>query len=701
VNALINRALRARETVAILSERDAKSTPVKASEVWLALLERIPLAEDELVKNAGGLPRGEANWRWTSDDLAKAKWISKDPSGNGLWTLTREGERALEEFPDATTFAARAHGLYQEWAKTRDNARDEELRSVILPSRPDQTKVIEAARLFVDRGFKDELSVFAQGRSVWNEAAADELVERFVNAAPVDAQGFVDRLAVQLKSASDDAVLLMAELVAFQLLPIAHAIGERAKNERVNAVLALMGLPVEVPVEVRSAFAGGSFNPGPGMMSNVAGGLMILVRAVRDWLALDEERKVRLLADPLDWRTFVLGVKGDGFPSQRNALMYMVHPQFFGAIVSEDNKRAIRDAFLGEIERSTGDLDQDLFNITTALQVKEKKPIHFYDEPWRARWQAASLVDQEEVNPNSESASLAARSLGELSATLNMPEAWLSEVIDLVESKKQMVLYGPPGTGKTYLARELGRYISGGKDTTTIVQFHPSYSYEDFFEGYRPVTNDSGILSFTLKPGPFRLIADAARLNPEFKYVLVIDEINRGNLSKIFGELYFLLEYRDEELQLLYGKQEVEGVAEHFTLPPNVYIIGTMNTADRSIALLDSAMRRRFAFVELHPERQPVRDMFTSWLKGRAMETELGALLEKLNSRISEDQFKIGPSYLMKEDMTEERLALVWKHEILPLLEELHFGEGVNVSERYGLESLRKSALAAGDEKGA
>src|SRR5205814_5261615 len=119
-------------------------------------------------------------------------------------------------------------------------------------------------------------------------------------------------------------------------------------------------------------------------------------------------------------------------------------------------------------------------------------------------------------------------------------------------------------------------------------------TYEDFFEGFRPKSTADGRLEFELRPGAFRKLAEEAREHPSTVYILIIDEINRGNLAKIFGELYFLLEYRDHRVRLQYSQED-------FTLPANFYMIGTINTADRSIALVDAAMRRRFAFVEMHP----------------------------------------------------------------------------------------------------
>ena len=150
---------------------------------------------------------------------------------------------------------------------------------------------------------------------------------------------------------------------------------------------------------------------------------------------------------------------------------------------------------------------------------------------------------------------------------------------------------GAPGTGKTYVAQKLAECLAGSSKRVRLVQFHPSYAYEDFVQGFRP-TLEGGRHGFELRDGPLLDVAQGAREAGNEIHVLVIDEINRGNLSKVLGELYFLLEYRSVEMRLQYSD-------ELFSLPENLWIIGTMNTADRSIALVDLALRRRFHFVEL------------------------------------------------------------------------------------------------------
>jgi 5-methylcytosine-specific restriction protein B len=273
----------------------------------------------------------------------------------------------------------------------------------------------------------------------------------------------------------------------------------------------------------------------------------------------------------------------------------------------------------------------------------------------------------------------------ETAADLLMDRAELQKIADLLWERRQVIFYGPPGTGKTYLAKALARHLTDDS-AVRLVQFHPSYTYEDFFEGFRPKSADdgTGALTFDLTPGPFRLFAEAAKDNPTTPYILIIDEINRANLAKVFGELYFLLEYRDEAISLQYSPKE------EFTLPPNLFLIGTMNTADRSIARIDTAMRRRFAFIELDPRIPPVQGLLARWLEFKKLPDEPAVLLDALNSRLADADAAIGPSYLMKPSIYErtDGLDRVWQYEIMPLLEDLFYGQH-DIGSQYGLPSLR------------
>ena len=267
------------------------------------------------------------------------------------------------------------------------------------------------------------------------------------------------------------------------------------------------------------------------------------------------------------------------------------------------------------------------------------------------------------------------KSLNSLADELHLTPDFLEEISSLLDDKRQVIFQGPPGTGKTHLAQELAKFLADSEsgERITPVQFHPSYSYEDFVRGFRPTFRE-GQVGFKLQDGPLLRAARKARDEPGFKHFLIIDEINRGNLAKLFGELYFLLEYRDEPIHMQYQEED----EEDFSLPENLYIIGTMNTADRSIALVDLALRRRFHFVEFHPDSEPVKCLLRRWLERQELQETLGIVdvIEKANELLQNDRHAaIGPSYFMKEDLDRKMVERIWKHSIIPYIEECLFGD--------------------------
>ncbi|MDR6572471.1 hypothetical protein J2X60_001111 [Curtobacterium sp. 320] len=674
--------------------------PVRRRAVWDSVVADLPMTDTESTFVASRPePRGRNAFWFGTSMLGRAGFLQK--SGDGLWTITDEGRRAVEQNPDPTEFRKEATRSARERTKTLMADRAARLGVAILAPDAGAERVREASERFRERGLRRLASVFAEHRSVWRPEVAAELIRCFVDREEVPGETFLDKLRDQFAGASDDACLLMAELVAWQLLPL-QTPGERKKRERVEALLSLMREPVVIPADVDQAFRSWSFNPGQGMAQGIHNALSIVVRLVDQWVSLADEERETLLDDPWAWRDFVAAVPGTPFPTLRNELMYLVHPDSFGEVISAVDRERIRSVFRGEVSGDVDvtevadDPDREFLEITLALQTKENGPAVYYREPLKSRWaddsdDSSGPVDEHEELEPTIPAPRSTRTPftpvnSQLAGALHMPEPWLQDTLDLIERRKQVILYGPPGTGKTFLAQALSKHITDGTDgETTIVQFHPTYSYEDFFEGFRPVANDdSGNLAFSLRRGPLRRLADSAAANPEANYFLVIDEINRGNIAKVFGELYFLLEYRDSEISLLYSD-------EPFTLPSNIFVIGTMNTADRSIAMLDAAMRRRFAFIELHPERDPVRDVLAGWVATKGLQDDRASLLTRLNAAIADHDAKVGPSFLMR-DLDADGLADVWRYEILPLLAEHHYGDGVDLEARYGLAALRRQA---------
>ena len=292
--------------------------------------------------------------------------------------------------------------------------------------------------------------------------------------------------------------------------------------------------------------------------------------------------------------------------------------------------------------------------------------------------------DEQEEGDDSQSNEIDLRALAN---ELHLTVEFLENIQMLLNDKRQVVFQGPPGTGKTYVAQKLAKHLAGSAERVTLVQLHPSYAYEDFVRGFRPTLKD-GQAGFELRDGPLLRAARLARADQNQDHFLVIDEINRGNIAKVFGELYFLLEYRDQEIRLQYqGDDE-----EDFSLPSNLYIIGTMNTADRSIALVDLALRRRFYFVEFHPDEEPVKGVLRRWLEEKAHGMEWVAdVVERANEMLSDDRnAAIGPSYFMNGSLNKLGIERIWKHSVLPYIEERLFGESDRLSE-FDLDNLRGS----------
>lgn len=262
-------------------------------------------------------------------------------------------------------------------------------------------------------------------------------------------------------------------------------------------------------------------------------------------------------------------------------------------------------------------------------------------------------------------------------------EVYGTDVIDLIEIleyKKNIILQGSPGVGKTYTGKRLAWAIMGEKDDNRImqVQFHQSYSYDDFVMGLRPTENGG----FRFEHGPFYEMCKRAAADISHRpYFFIIDEINRGNMSKVLGEMFSLIEkdHRNEEIMLKYN-------GELFSVPDNLYIIGTMNTADRGLVMLDYALRRRFAFITVEPKfRSNGFRQLMNYSNNQRFNKIIRDIVE-LNKEICKDEmlgpgFQIGHSYFCgHERVTDSILKNIITFEILPLLDEYWYDSPEKVS---------------------
>jgi MoxR-like ATPase len=437
-------------------------------------------------------------------------------------------------------------------------------------------------------------------------------------------------------------------------------------------------------------FAGGAYG-GPGPQSSIHRGIIDggdaakarLARSLRHLLYDADvdvaERLDDVINDP-EWKVFGLG------ESLAVKALAVVRPDEWLPVfpyAGDMGKKRLMQAPALAIEP----LDETEFDtagkraVESNRRLRERLEPLFSEDPWAQGQFLYWLRDREAAARPPQSGVRA------LADELLLDAAWLEDTLELLRDKRQIIFYGPPGTGKTFVARRLAEHIAQDPARVEIVQFHPSYAYEDFVEGYRPTTDQSdGHVRFEIKPGPLRRLASDASAS-ESDWCLLIDEINRGNISKIFGELYYLLEYRDEPIRAQYG-----GL---FRLPTNLYLIGTMNTADRSIALLDAALRRRFHFVPFFPDQPPIQGLLRRWLERRRPGMEYVAdLVDRVNAQLPDRHLQIGPSHFMTSRLDDQWLRKIWRASILPYLEEQFFDEPQRV-EVFALDRLLQNDPAS------
>ena len=561
--------------------------------------------------------------------------------------------------------------------------------------------VYAAAKKWVDAALRNDDSLFTPGKAIWTRELLGELRTRFLDQPDVTGSDFYDKLRQQLEGSPPDVYQLVAEALYTHQLVVSTS-NSKGKRGNINAVLQWSPTPVQIPQKLADALTPGLVNPGQAYHSYRPYQVGYLVEFVEQWKDLAPEERELRLHDPWNFKDFVmeLGPRSRMIREspnksriQRQALLHLVHPDTFEAVVSIDHKNQIAATYAAYVSVPTVDVDRKLVQIRKGVEAERGEDFGFYDPDIRPVWEAGGTpVHLPSPQPEPQKTVRPQSSLDDLATQLFLTPNFLHDIDTLLTDKRQVIFQGPPGTGKTYVAQRLARHLAGSPDRVTLVQFHPSYAYEDFVQGFRP-TLRNGQAGFELRDGPLLRAAERAENDEEgANHYLIIDEINRGNLAKVFGELYYLLEYRDDEITLQYQADK----GKKFSLPKNLYIIGTMNTADRSIARVDLALRRRFYFVEFHPDAEPIKGVLRRWLKAKHPTMEWVAdVVERVNELLESDRHAaIGPSYFMKDVLDDEMVDRVWKHSVLPYIEERLFG-GDKVAEDFHLERLKRQSASA------
>ena len=538
--------------------------------------------------------------------------------------------------------------------------------------------VLAAADAWRKRCFLANGSLFGD-ENLWTLSNLQELRSRVIDHPIEGKDPFVDKLEKQLESSSPEVRRLAAEVLWFLFLfPNPDAMGLERKLGPIKRIWEGAGssLPDSEYLDDRALRGVGQ----SGMQYNMNRyqQFEFLIQSMVQWKTEPPSRQIELMPEPEDAPWGFAGwldqIEGSDRRPMRNVILYFLFPDHIERLASPTfkNQIAIAEAFKSRIpedlraknELSSVDLDRALYAIRKELEEEYKTDhLDFHHTPLRELWLPNGSSDpppETSFDPNS------------------------TRAVRYGASSLNTILYGPPGTGKTYATAERCVKICDGEGAEAneapqvryralveekrveFVTFHQSYGYEEFVEGLRPEPNEGGGFRLVVKDGVLKRIADRARRNPDEAYVLVIDEINRANISKVLGELITLLEEDKREG----AEHEISVTLPHsgkpFTLPENLHILGTMNTADRSIAPLDIALRRRFELEEMAPEPDLLKVV-----EGIDLPKVLRTINDRLEWLLDRDRL-IGHAWLMGAD-TRAKVDHIMRRKIIPLIAEYFY----------------------------
>ena len=551
--------------------------------------------------------------------------------------------------------------------------------------------ILAVAEYWKERCLLGSQSLFTE-RSLWTREGFDELHELYVERTKdgLSATSYWDELAYKLKSGSPDVICLWAEMTwVYHLIQSSKSMKAATKRNRIHTIWnwSKRDLPADHDLLSDAVLGAGVANTGGGHNMHMWREYRFFVNAMYQWFLLEIGEREFLLHHPWDYASWLDAGKFAKKRMFRHVLLFLLFPDEFEPIVTGNIKSEIVKFFGGGNGLKPTDviaIDQALLAIRQHLERGYPSEVHFYRSPIKGLWQT-----QPGGNDGSDDDSYTPE---QAQQDLFLESDRFDHLLTSIKSSKNLILQGPPGTGKTFMARRIAWCLIEREtnEFTEMVQFHQSYAYEDFVEGFRP-TKEGG---FDLKPGIFRRFCERAQVNPDIPHVFIIDEINRGNLSRIFGELLMLIEQdkrsEDYAVALTYSD-------EPFYVPENIFILGMMNTADRSLALVDYALRRRFAFEMLEPAYG--HPAFEKHLTKKGVDPELvrriSERMAKLNETIRKDKelgpgFEIGHSYFVPgagDEPSDDWYRRVVDTRIAPLLREYGFDAPEDVEKE--VERLR------------
>ena len=542
--------------------------------------------------------------------------------------------------------------------------------------------VFAAAEKFKKQALIDGESILDVGhQKIWIPENFDPLIKHYVNNPLIDdARNMVTKLGQQLKPCPAESVALFAEIYWIVLLGPTNLRASK-KRERVRNVWNMTSTPIStLPSDYSNSpflnepVLSGLGSAGPGFNMYQWKELQFAVVAFKNLMEMDVDVRSLLLVEPwafAEWLDHFDEANGRQF---YHCLCHLMFPNEFERIFSEKDKAKLaRSSMLGISPSSLKDRpsrDQALFTARQALETaKGSLEVDFYKDP-------PILVRSKILKRPKTAANL-------FDLTVDSPSDAAEEPLDESEDAESVpfsdwipinrIYFGPPGTGKTYEMSKLRSERFDDGEQIEFLSFHPSYSYEDFVEGFRPEPGKNGQLSDRPVKGPFRRICEQAHANPDIRHTLFIDEINRANVAKVFGELITILEESKRcdpgvKFEDFSSSVTLQYSGDKLAVPRNLDIIASMNTADRSVTAIDHALRRRFEFIECPAMPELIEPPMVG-------EIDLRKLLSAVNDRVEflrDRDHAIGHAILMNIDDIEG-LRRAFSTRIIPLLMEYFF----------------------------